>query len=87
MDNKDDFSQWLNNNDISIYAPVILSCFEEINKYSLSHNILKISIWEINDYHIFNDFRNKISSNRLIKFSHPKQFSIFEKFGKFYSEY
>ena len=83
---KEQFIAWLHDyNEKKCGELIFLDLFEKVSNYAAKYSISKAEFWSITDYKFFNAIRVKLSGNRIFKFSHPKLFSFFEKWGKLYT--
>ena len=64
-----------------------IGCLERVSEYAQKHSICRNDFWEINDSREFNAIRSRLSADRIFKFSCPSDFRLFEKVGKYYSDF
>lgn len=64
-----------------------VGCIERVAEYAKNHSICKTDFWDINKVQEFNAIRTRLSADRIFKFSCPSDFRLFEKVGKFYSDF
>lgn len=64
-----------------------INCIERVSNYAQEHKISKVSFWDIASVREFNNIRTSLSANRIFKYTVPSDFRLFEKIGKFYSDF
>lgn len=85
-ENKQSFIKWFEVFDgRKCTVELFLDHFEKVSSYAKKYNISKSDFWEIKNVKYFNSIRTSLSGNRIFKFTHPKLFSFFEKWGKLYA--
>ena len=85
-ENKQSFIKWFQVFDGKKCAvEFFLENFEKVSAYANKYAISKSAFWEIKNVKYFNSIRTKLSGSRIFKFTHPKLFSFFEKWGKLYT--
>ena len=87
-DNKLKFENWLKTKYTKKLTPAeCVACIERISEYAVKHNFIKGGFWSCTNFRQFNQVRVKLSKDKVFKFTNKSDFRLFEKVGKFYSNF
>ncbi len=88
LSTKEQFKIWLSSKvSQNIWVDLYIECLERVSLYACKHRMSNEAFWDIKDVKHFNMARTTILGSKLYRFTHPKDYRMFEKAGKYFSDF
>lgn len=85
---KEKFQNWLVGGHTKKLSPdVCIACMEAVSAWAVRKKHSKTSLWDVTEIRAFNAIRNRLSIDKIFKFSDGQNYKTFDKVGLLYSQF